>query len=207
MPVIVTIRTGTCRYYENYDLAFLWLGRQHRRANEIYCGPNDFKQWGLRQREEIWPLFREWSWFRWKEDRIPNWNEFVFKTQEEQNKMLWVIVNNIADRVHVTPKIYATEETLQIDLDLCSRLLKEREWILIDVRAPQFPARMRKPAWQMEAIVQAFVENDEMYLTEDDLTVLVQSERMVRRMKTRQDPERIFRYYRPVLEAAGVIKR
>lgn len=206
MPVVITPETGTVRHYENYDLAFLWLRKRYSNLKYLFTCPEDFGRWNMTQREEIWGKFEKWSWFRWKEDRVPDFFLFQSKSLEEQNRMLWVLTNNIADRVTVVPPFLDSDSTLFVDLEVCELLMKQQEWVCLDVRAPQFPPRLRKPAWQMKVVVETLLANDEAYLTEEELEILMVSEIITRRMKTRQSTLRIFRYYRPVLEQLGVMR-
>jgi hypothetical protein len=58
----------------------------------------------------------------------------------------------------------------------------------------------------MRVIVETLQAHDESYITDEELELLMVSEIITRRMKTRQSTLRIFRYYRPVLEQLGVFR-
>lgn len=206
MPIIITIQTGTVRHYPNWDLAYLWLRKRYSNLKYLFCGPEDFSRISDKTREELWPKFKEWSLFRWKKDLVPSWETFIAQPPDERNRLLWIVTNNIADRVTVVPPFLDSDTTLYVDLERCEQLLKEREWVMIDVRAPELKPRLRKPADQMRIIVEELLGNNEAYVTDEELEVLMVSELMSRRMKTRQSTLRIFRYYRPVLESAGVLR-
>lgn len=206
MPVNITTITGTCRSFKNFDLAFLWLRRREDHLKYMFQGPDDFNRLTPKAREILWPRFKEWSLFRWLEDHVGEWEEFRSLSEEEQNRYLWRMVNRIADPVTVRPQFFMTGDGIEVDLERCDKLLGMAEWNMIDIKAPQFPSRPRRPGYQLRAIVKALYLNDEVYTTETTLKIIMITEEMSRAMKTRQDTWRIFRYYRPVLEQLGVLR-
>ena len=206
MPVVITPETGVVRHYENYDLAFLWLRKRVSNLKYLFSGPDDFKRITQKTREDIWPKFKDWSMFRWKEDRVPSWETFSVQPPDNQNRLLWIVTNNIADRVPVVPPFLDSDTTIYVDLERCDELMKLQEWVCLDVRAPVLRPRLRKPAWQMRVIGETLQAHDEGYMIEEELELLMVSEIITRRMKTRQSTLRIFRYYRPVLEQLGVLR-
>lgn len=206
MPVNITTITGTCRKFENFDLAFLWLRCRKDHLKYMFTCPDDFNRFTERAIEIMWPRFQEWSMFRWKEDRVGDFAKFRQLHRESQNKYLWQMVNRIADPVHVRPQFNMSKDGVEIDLELCDRLLGLTEWDMIDVKAPELPSRMRKPAHQLRSLVRALLLNDQVYTSETELEIIMTTSEMSRALKTRQEAWRIFRYYRTVLEKLGVLR-
>jgi hypothetical protein len=184
----------------------LWLRNREDHLKYMFQGPDDFNRLNARGREILWPRLQDWSMFRWKENRVGNWEEFSRLDVQMQNRRLWQIVNQIADPVTVRPQFFMSENDVEINLELCDQLLGKSEWNMIDVKSPQFPSRMRKPGFQLKAIVKALLLNDRIYTTENELEIIMTTTEMSRVLKTRQSTWRIFRYYKPVLEQLGVLR-
>lgn len=206
MPVIITTQTGICRSYKNFDLAFLWLNNRESLLKYLFQGPDDFNRINPRGREILWPRLKDWSVFRWKEDKLESWETFIAKDLAAQNKVLWAVANKISDPVTVRPQIMGNENSIEVNLERCDKLLSQTEWMMIDIRAPELPIRMRKPSTQLKVIVKTLLLNDVTYTSETELEITMTSYEMSRALKTRQSTWRIFKYYRPALEQLGVIK-
>lgn len=204
MPVVIHTRTGVCRGFGNFDLAYLWLREQPQNEKYIFTAPEDFQRINVKGREILIPRLSWWSQFRWGEDRVPQ--DLLEKDQETQNKLLWYTVNLIADPVTRAPPWLSRGEGTMIDLDLCKELLKQDKWKIIDVKYPDYEPRLKRPGRQLRAIVQELLFNDNGFLREPQLEKLMSSSDVIDAFKTRQDGWRIFRYYRPVLEQLRILR-
>lgn len=70
---------------------------------------------------------------------------------------------------------------------------------LVDPSIPQMPAQAR-------AIVEFLTEQEFDHYTRDEMIRVCSSVAFLRKIKTRQDPWRIWRYYSPLLHRLGVIR-
>jgi len=210
MPVIIHTRTGTCRSFKNYDLAFLWLQERKDHLKYLFTEPNDFNRIGNAGREVLYPRLEDWADWRWRgrgktPKRLIHWHDFVGRGRDEQNKYLWSATNHIADPVTVPPQ-WMGGQGLTIDLDRCRELMLQKKWVMMDLKAPNHPPRERYPAKQLTEMVKLLETEDRTYLTEGQLQELVQSYTATKMLDTRQDNWRIFRYYRPILEQLKVLR-
>jgi hypothetical protein len=209
MPVIIHTRTGVCRKYETFDHAYLWIREQDDKLKYLFTGPGDFNRIQSRGREVLWGRLKDWSRFRWNEDRVPGWDDFACADTSRQNQLLWSVVNNIADPVTIAPPWLGNRRRRQgtvIDLDRCKELLDEGQWLMIDLHAPWVPPRMRKPPHQLKIIVQELLINDNGFMNDKQLESLMEAFMTVKNMKATQSCWRIFRYYRPILEQMKVLR-
>jgi hypothetical protein len=208
MPVIIHTRTGVCRKYETFDHAFLWLREQDDKLKYLFSGPDDFVRIQSKGREVLWPRLKDWSRFRWNEDRVPKWDDFICTDVGDQNRILWRVVNNIADPVKASPPWLhgRGKQGTIIDLDRCKSLLDEGQWLMIDLHALWVPPRMRKPPHQLKIIVQELLINDNGFMNDKQLESLMEAFTTVKNMKATQSCWRIFRYYRPILEQMKVLR-
>lgn len=111
-------------------------------------------------------------------------------------ELLWDILKNEADWVEEPPSwVKQTEEgkkqkVYHIDLDRAKLALEHN-----DMRIKQ-----------LKALVQLLINEDAMLLTEEEVKALVTSSKFYKLAKTKQDPWRIFRYYRQWLVEYDVIR-
>ena len=210
MPILLHTRTGICRSFKSYDLAFMWVHERREHEKYIFTGPDDFNWMSSSDRKVLYPLLEDWADWRWRGRGKPQkslipYSVFADRSREGQNGYFWRAVNDIADPVTVSPH-WISGGGVIIDLDKCNELLLQKKWVSLDVKAPHLPPRERYPAHQMVDIVKALRAKDETYMTEETLEKFIRSYSVTKILDTRQDNWRIFRYYRPVLEQLGVLR-
>jgi hypothetical protein len=208
MPVILHTRTGVCRKHETFDAAWMWLREQDQNEKYLFCGPDDFERVSARGREVLLPRLRQWSQFRWGEDRVPQWGDFSPLDRVRQNQTLWNVVNKIADVVSISPPWLSgrTKQGNIVDLERCKELFLAKEWEMMDLHAPWAKARVRKPPPQLRGIVKELMINDNGFMNDAQLETLMRSLPAIMSVRSKQDSWRIFRYYRPILEQLKILR-
>lgn len=99
----------------------------------------------------------------------------------------WRLAESVADTVSFKKK-----DGYMVNLARCDSLLANRELEVLPTQA-----------W---SIVEFFAEERRDYYTRDEMRRLCNTVAFLVKVKTRQDPWRIFRYYRPTLTHIGVLQ-
>ncbi len=198
MYVVFFARTGTARKFESYNLA------QANYPNmPILAQPRDIPaDYAITWYELLFEWVDSAGTFKHGTDRVtyipnasihPKPRVVETKTPSYAQEAFWklavaaaspVSVHNQGGKRGKSPSSYA------VDLPRANSVLASQE---------------KMPA-QAKAIIQFLVEQEFDFYTKEEMQKLCNHYRFIAAMKTQQDPWRIFRYYRPLLQSLGVLK-
>jgi hypothetical protein len=201
-------QTGSTRLFHSLNLAQTWLPN----SRELYFSPKDLLD--RRKPEELLLGYEGLFWWSYERDLLHFDTEHAIYAKTPDGTMTYELVPHPRNGPRLSDSELA--ETIWrvgwILGDLVTRPPNARSMpgFLVDLKRckavlAEWEGKTLKLPKQAAMIVSRLVEESYDFYTEDEMVKFMEGWKTVKAINTKQDPWRIFRYYRPALTELGVL--